>query len=251
MSRMYQALQKVERQRGHERARGGADPRAGTGAVTEGEDGRRLRYDQVRVWMANQGDHGSGVRVVMVAACRRGSGTTTTVAGLGVALSDQQTARVLMVDANLRTPGLDQVYGCDNAGGFSELLAGPGGDGELPARATPRANLFLLTAGLHFRSPAGIFERSALERLVAALRARFDFVVFDAAPLLEFPEGYALAPQVDAVLLVLDAERTSLEDARRATRDLERAGARAAGIVLNRQQDYTPRLLRRVLGRPA
>jgi capsular exopolysaccharide synthesis family protein len=247
MSRVYEALRKVERldDERPSAAPGGrpAPPRNG-----HGDQARGLQYDQLRVWIANQSHNGSGVRVVMVAACRPGSGTTTTVAGLGAALSDQPSARVLVVDANFRTPHLDRVYGCPNAHGLSELLAQPAGEAERLVQPSGRANLFVLPSGRPPGNPVGIFERGALERLMAELRARFDVVLLDAPPLLDFPEGYSLARHVDALLLVLDAERTSLDDARRTTRELERAGARAAGIVLNRQRDYVPRLLRRVLG---
>jgi capsular exopolysaccharide synthesis family protein len=244
MSRTYEAVRKLERERdsGHERV----EPfRRGASVTAEAEDGLHLQYERLRVWMSSQGSNGSGVRSVMVTACRPGSGSTTTVAGLAAALSDQQAARVVVVDANLRTPRLDQVYGARTTEGFSDLLRHATGAGEPPVLKTRRPNLFLLGPGVLSSSPAGIFERSAIERMVTGLAARFDFVVFDSAPLLEFPEGCALAPHVDAVLLVIDAQKTSLGDARRAVRELERVGTRAAGVVLNRERDYTPRLLRR------
>lgn len=245
MSRTYEALKKAERQQQNGHPTIAMDRHATSATAGDGNEGLQLQYDRLRVWMANQGHNGSGVRIVMVAACRPRSGTTSTVAGLATALSDQPSVRVLIVDANLRTPELDRVYNADNTRGFSELLTKPPGDGELPVQTTRRANLFLLTAGLPSRSPVAIFERTAIERLVASLREGFDFVIFDAPPLLQFPEGYALAPHVDAVLLVVDAQHTSLEEARRATRELERVGVHTAGVVLNRERDYTPRVFRR------
>ena len=239
MSRTYEALRKLERTRASGRARAAGDaPPARRPAGTFDRD-CELQYERLRVWMANQGDNGSSVRIVMVTACRRECGTTTTVAGLAAALSDQPAARVLMVDANLRAPALEGLHGVGAAAGV---------EGELSIQPTGRPNLFLLAATTLSKHPVATFDSGAIARLVADVKGRFDFVIVDTPPLLEFPEGYSVARHVDAVLLVVDAERTSLEDARRTTRDLERAGARRAAIVLNRQRDYMPRLLRRFLG---
>jgi capsular exopolysaccharide synthesis family protein len=248
MSRTYEVIKKIDQERDSRRQRLQPAGRLTPATAAEANDRQQIHYERLRVWMSNQASNGSAVRSVMVTACRSGSGTTTTVAGLAAALSDQPAARVLVVDANFRTPRLDRVYGTDSSGGFSELLTDPAAEGNPPVQVTRRTNLFLLGTGTRSGSPVGIFQRSAIERLMAGLRARFDFVVFDSAPILEFPEGCALAPHVDAVLLVIDAQKTSLGDARRAMRELERVDARAAGLVLNRERDYVPRVIRRFMG---
>ena len=73
--------------------------------------------------------------------------------------------------------------------------------------------------------------------------------MFDTPPLSKFADAYALAPYVDAVLLVVEADKTRVEDARRVLRELERVGAPTAGVILNRQRDYTPRFFQRFLSR--
>jgi tyrosine-protein kinase Etk/Wzc len=206
-------------------------------------DACRLPYERLQVWLAHRNGNGSTSPVIMVAGCRTGAGTTTTVAGLVATLLERPTARVVGVDANFRTPSLGLVDSSKNGSGLMELLTNKSARSEVVLRPTGQPNLFVLATGARPRSPGGIFERSAVERLLVELRARFDFVVFDAPPLLEFPEGYALAPHMDVVLLVVDARKTSVEDARQAVRDLERIGARPAGIVLNRERDYTPGFL--------
>jgi capsular exopolysaccharide synthesis family protein len=205
-------------------------------------DACRLPYERLQVWLANR--NGSTRPVIMIAGCRSGAGTTTTAAGLVAALIERPAARVVGVDANLRTPSLGLVAGSKNGSGLTELLTDKSVNSEVVLRQTGRSNLFVLAAGARPRSPGSIFERSAIERLLAELRARFDFVVVDAPPLLEFPDGYALAPHVDAVLVVVDAQKTSVDDARQTVRDLERIGARPAGIVLNRQRELTLGILK-------
>ena len=250
MSRIYEALKRAERRPASEPivppVANGRDPlEAGWGL---GNDAR-LEYERLQVWISNcSADSSPPIRGVMVVSCHRGEGTTTTSVGLAATLARRPAARVLIVDANLRTPSLHKVLGVEARGGLTEFLNNGSASADY-VQPTTQPNLFVMTSGSTARSPLEIFSPAALGRLVSHLKSAFDFVVFDASPLLEFPDAYALAPHVDAVLVVVEADRTLVDDARRVMRELQRSGLRAAGVVLNRQRDYTPRLLRRAFSR--
>jgi capsular exopolysaccharide synthesis family protein len=249
VSRIYNALKRAERER--RPTPGPAPPVDGHAErvpAWEIGDDARVEYERLQVWVTSHSPDSPPSRVVMVVSCQRGNGATTTAAGLAVTLARRPSTQVLIVDANLRTPCLHRLFGASGRGGFRELLT----TGELSAdyvQPTSRPNLFVMTTGQAARSATEPFAPSEPGRLLAELRSRFAFIVLDAAPLMEFPDAYALAPHVDAVLLVVEADRTLVDDARRVMRELERLGVRAAGVVLNRQRDYTPPLLRRVLYR--
>ena len=249
MSRIYDALKRAEREK--EPTPGvvsPADAPAGPATAWDVDDDARLEYERLQVWVTNRSPGSPPNQAIMIASCQRGSGATTTATGLAITLAQRPTAQVLIVDANLRTPSLHRVFGARERQGFRELLGNGSGCGDY-VQPTTQPNLWVMTAGRISRSPLDAFAPSDLGRLVALLKTRFNFVLFDAASLLEFPDGYALALHVDAVLLVVEADRTLVDDARRVMRELERSGVPAAGVVLNRQRDYTPRLLRRVLYR--
>lgn len=252
MSRIYDALKRAEHAKESGESRPGVAPRvdqhAGLAMAWDLDDDARLEYERLQVWIANRSRSSPPNQALMIVACRRGHGTTTTATGVTITLAQRPTAQVLIVDANLRTPSLHRLFGAHDRQGFRDLLAGGNGGGDY-VQATTQPNLFVMTTGRLSRSPLEAFSPSDVGRLVTQLKSRFDFVVFDAAPLLEFPDAYTLAPHVDAVLLVVEADRTLVDDARRAMRELDRSGARASGVILNRQRDYTPRLLRRVLHR--
>jgi protein-tyrosine kinase len=110
---------------------------------------------------------------------------------------------------------------------------------------TTQENLFVLTCGHLVTSPVEVFESELIDQLLSQLKERFDFIIFDAAPIVQFPDAVALAPKVDSIILVAQSESTSIEDARRAKLSLEQAGGRILGVVLNRQRDYTPAFLKR------
>lgn len=86
---------------------------------------------------------------------------------------------------------------------------------------------------------------SAARRWFAEFRARFDFVLLDAAA--ATGEAIALAPLVDGVILLVDELTTRRESARSAADTLERAGGRLMGVILTNQSHPIPDALYRRL----
>jgi capsular exopolysaccharide synthesis family protein len=203
-----------------------------------------LESQKIRVWLNNTTISDHPLQTVMVVTCYSGTGSTTTASLLAASLAEGKKSRVLIIDGNFRTPSLNLVFEVQNNGGFSETVSE-----ELPfdayIQSTNRENLFVLTHGPVSLAPMEVFEGDAINTLLTALKQRFDFIIFDAAPLLEFPDAYALAPRVDGVILVIGAERTSVDDALKAKQDIERAGGRILGVVLNRYKDYRPSLFKK------
>jgi capsular exopolysaccharide synthesis family protein len=207
----------------------------------------RMEYERIEVIMKTpaQGKH---LRTIAVSGCRAGNGATTTATLMAATLASNKRSRILLVDANLLTPSLDLVFAADNTAGLTDVLCD-----DMPPdaciRATGQENLFVMPTGGIPAHPAAIFERTAIERFLERAAASFDFIILDTAPLLQFPATCALASYVDGVLLVLQADRTLVDDAKRARRELERVNAHVIGAVLNRHEDYTPSFIRRFTSR--
>jgi len=251
MSRVYEALKKAE-QAQHRAPR----PSTATSSVKGRHapnilwdfDGHaRQEYERIGVLMKTPAG-GKVMRTIAVLGCRGGSGATTTATLMAATLASSKNSRVLLVDANLRTPSLDLVFSCSNAAGLTDVLCDDKPT-EACIQSTGQENLFLLTTGGIPAYPAAIFERATIEGFLEKVTSTFDFVIFDAAPVLQFPATCALASYVDGVLLVLHADRTPVDDAQRAKLELERVSACVLGVVLNRREDYTPSLLRRFVSR--
>ena len=152
---------------------------------------------------------------------------------------------MLIIDGNFRTSSLNQAFKVKNNGGFTEIVLA-GVPFEAHIQQTDRQNLFVLTTGQISLLPAEVFEGSAIELLLTELKQKFEFIIFDAAPVIEFPDSFALAPKVDGIILVVEAEKTSIEDAQKAKRNIELAGGRLLGVVLNRHKNYIPALLKKL-----
>jgi capsular exopolysaccharide synthesis family protein len=247
VSKTYEALRRAEKARVFTTSdtRG---PRSTPDIEWNLDPAREVEYQRIRVWLTGSASRGRAVKTVMVVSCHSGTGTTTTAALLAATLTEGSRLRVLIVDSNFRTPALGRVFNVRSGDGLSNVVE-EGLPLETGMRATERSNLSVLPTGRIARFPGEVFEGDAIDQTIGILKEQFDFVIFDAAPVLEFPDAYALAPKVDAVILVVGAERTSVDDAQRAKRAIEEAGGHVVGVILNRQRDYTPRLLKRLFGR--
>ena len=255
MSRTYKALQRAEKEKGNGNGKengayvsGNGLSANGHGAATIYRDpqGSVLEYEKIGAWLTNPAAAGKRLQTVMVVAPHAGTGNTTTAALLAETLANVKKRRVLIIDSNFRTPGLNMVFQVKNDGGFIEA-ASDGVPFETHIQPTNRPNLFVLTSGHISLSPAEVFEGDAIDQLISKLREKFDFILFDAAPVVDFPDALALASKVDSIILVTQSEKTSVEDAQRAKINLEHAGGRILGVVLNRQKNYTPHFLRRFI----
>ena len=185
-------------------------------------------------------------RLLGVAASRHGEGTTTTVAVFASILVRRRSGRVAVVEANLRTPSCDAVFGVARNGGFAELIEGRA---ELPAvvQNTAIPNLFVITSGQTALGPSALFDSDGVAVALAKLREAFDFVLFDLAPVNVYSDASILAPRLDAALIVIEADRTRIPDVERTRRTLERVGVRLVGSVLNRRRDYIPAFIEELL----
>jgi capsular exopolysaccharide synthesis family protein len=170
------------------------------------------------------------VRTVLVTSGGLGDGKTTVVANLGVALAESG-KRVVLVDCDLRRPGLHSLFGLNLSPGLSNALAQETPEPPLSPTAVP--GLSVLTAGDPPPNPAEFVASARMVRLLDRLRESADLVVVDSPPAAMVADAAVLAPSFDGVILVVSAGRTKREAAQRAKQQLDKVGARLLGVVLN------------------
>jgi capsular exopolysaccharide synthesis family protein len=162
-----------------------------------------------------------------------GEGKTTTVANFGVTLSRDR-KRVLLVDADLRQPGLDVFfYGQPAQLGLSDLLTGVAELDEV-IRQTDIEGLQLLPAGRPPLDPARLIESSRLREVIESLAARFDVVLIDSPPALLVNDALILGAHVDGVISLFESGGVSREDALALYERLQRARVPVVGAVFTK-----------------
>jgi capsular exopolysaccharide synthesis family protein len=172
-------------------------------------------------------------RVVAVTSSQPLEGKTTTAANLALALA-LGGARVLLIDADMRRPGLHKTLGMENGTGLSHLLIGQARVRDA-IQKTPEPNLLVITAG---RTPPNPSELLASERMNSFLlnlqHGPFDWVIIDTPPVLAVTDAVILAPKVSGVVFVIGSEMTRRTHAERALETLRTSRPRALTAVLNR-----------------
>jgi non-specific protein-tyrosine kinase len=169
------------------------------------------------------------LRTLLVSSVGPDEGKTIVLANLAITMAESG-RRVVMVDCDLRRPGLHQLFGLANQPGLTtmmldELLAPP-------LQATSVANVSLISAGPLPPNPAELISSERFSRVIERICAHADVVLVDAPPVSAVADATILATRVDGVLLVVDSGRTRRDTARRATDQLQRVGARLLGAVL-------------------
>lgn len=170
-------------------------------------------------------------RVIQVSSPVPGDGKSTFAANLAVALS-QSGRRVLLIDADLRRPTIQQVFGLRENIGLTEILHGEI-DWQTARQETVIDGLSIITAGTLPASPSELLASVRFEQLLAAARAEFDMVIVDTPPLLAVSDPCVVAPQVDGLLLLLRLQKNSRAEVLRAAELLETHGVHVLGVVAN------------------
>jgi capsular exopolysaccharide synthesis family protein len=154
------------------------------------------------------------------------------VAGnLGVVCA-QAGLHVVLVDADLRLPQAHRPFDLDNRTGLTDLLVGDVGSVEECMVGTGIDNLRLITSGPVPPNPSELLDSRRMEAVLAQVKQSADLVIVDSPPVLAVTDAVALAPKVDGVILVIEAERTSHEAASRTRNALQSVGATILGAVL-------------------
>ena len=153
---------------------------------------------------------------------------------------------MLFRSANLRNPVLHSHTNVSGSPGFCEVMDG-NDDLDRVIQQSALPNLFVLASGVSPANPTAIFESDRLTELIQTLKTEFDWVIFDAAPINQYGDTALLAPLLDGVVMVVQAENKRAEVAIQAVNRLESAGANILGGVLNGRRYVIPDIIYRRL----
>ena len=169
------------------------------------------------------GENGITPRVILISSGARGEGKTTVVSNLGIALAEIN-HRVLLIDADMRQPRLNDVFDIPNSWGLSDLLGEKSALRESPLEAlvqrTEIPNLSILTSGPRTNNITNLLHSSRMLELIQRLRSDFDSILIDTPPMLNISDARIIGRLVDAAILVFRAGKTSRDVALAAKRRL-------------------------------
>ena len=168
-------------------------------------------------------------------------GTSTIALELARVAALKYTKSVLLLDADLRK--LDQEpFNITLEHSLEETIrAGDPVDKALYQIAN--SSLFLSRLFKGSGSIRQFLDPSGIDDLLEKLRTRFDFIFIDSPPENVFSIGLATSTSVNGVILVLDAEKTCLDEAKNITDKITKNGGKVLGVVVNKQRNHIPEFI--------
>lgn len=160
-----------------------------------------------------------------------GDGKSFIAANLATAFS-QLPGLTLLIDADLRSPRLHEVFGVEAGSGLTGILAGRAEPNVIkPAGHLP--NLYLLPAGVVAPNPTELLQRAAMSLLLKELLSKFDYVLVDTPAADHGSDARIIAMHCGAAMVVGRKNKTSTAGLGQVIKNLEKSKVRIGGIVLN------------------
>src|ERR1019366_7725312 len=140
---------------------------------------------------------GAPPKVILVTSALPQEGKTTISANSALVLA-QRGSRVLLIDADLRRPGIDKLFGFRSRGGLSTLISGVDKIEDVVVPFTQVPDLWILPAGPIPPQPVELLGSTVMKDHITRWRDEFDHIIIDTPPCLSV---------TDAVVLSLEADR--------------------------------------------
>ncbi len=189
-------------------------------------------FRNIRSSLLYAGQGGPRPKTVLITSSVPREGKSTVALYLAATMAMGR-SRVLLIDGDMRQSSLHKFFAVDSGPGLAEILGHEASAGGAVV-TSGLENLSLLPAGRPKRNPGELVLSSEWGRLTTELYPEFDYILIDSPPLLATDDAACLAPQVDAVVMVVRASFTSARMARRALNVLRQRHARVLGLVFNR-----------------
>jgi capsular exopolysaccharide synthesis family protein len=170
-------------------------------------------------------------KTILVTSPSRGDGKSTLAVNLAAAMA-QQGKRVLLVDADFRSPSLQRIFNLRGKEGLSNLLGGQDVPGSI-VHDSGVAGLEILPCGTLLGNPLEMLNSERFTTALEYLIDRYDHIVLDAPPTVPVDDARIIAASCDITLLVLRAGRANRRLAEMARDGLGAVGAKIMGVVVN------------------
>ena len=171
-----------------------------------------------------------GPRSFVVTSSIPSEGKSTTTANLAIVMA-QSGARVLVIDGDLRSPSVADLFGIEGGVGLSDVLIGRARLQDA-IQVWGMKNLSLLPAGTMPPNPSELVGSQAMVSLLRHVEKEFDVVLIDSPPLLPVTDSALLSKHVRGALVVVAAGRTHRGQLAGSIESLQNVGSNVAGIVL-------------------
>ena len=185
--------------------------------------------DALRAQLLRAADR-DGLRVVMITSANSGEGKTSLAGQLAASLA-RAWRKTLLIDGDLRHPGIHRQFDMPQEPGFSDVLRG-----ELECddaiRPTPLPRLWMMPAGQCDAHATQALAQKEVRILLNRLKEQYDFIVLDSSPVLPVADALSLGQHVDAVVFSILRNVSRLPAVQASQQRLASLGIRMLGTVV-------------------
>ena len=178
-------------------------------------------------------------RIALFSGLEREGGGAGICVRTGGILASQAEGSVCLVDGDFRAPSLHEYFGVRNEKGLAEAALGSGPIQEFAQQLSP-ANLWLVPSGYGASQLNLNKTAEGLRARMEELRNAYRYVIIHSEPLWLNSNAMMFSKWTDGVVLILEADRTRRDAARRIRERLAAANAKVLGIVLNNRSYPIP-----------
>jgi succinoglycan biosynthesis transport protein ExoP len=212
--------------------------------VQNGQDGRGRYRGLVRELMSNSGAGDRHARTIGVIGCESSKLHSQVAANLAIQAATSGVDPVLLIDADARRRRVTKRFHLNGSPGWREVLAGEA-DAESCIHRPKVSNLSVMSPGTPNGHVAEPMVRPAMGAVgqLNEIKQDYGLVVVDMPPAGDMDAQTPSTDWLDEMVLVVDAERTRIQAAKRAKDSLQRAGVHVTGVVLANRREHIPRWL--------
>lgn len=175
---------------------------------------------------------GAQESTLAILGTRRDAGCSTLVANLAIVFA-QLGQRTLVIDANLREPAQHHLFGLSGSAGLADVLKGRC-RADAGLQSIPYFDcLSVLCAGTAPPNPQELLSRLPFTQLLDDLSTRFDVLILDTPPLLEYADAHIIAARARGCVFATRRHGTRLADIGRAKTLLDPDVPHILGVVVS------------------
>lgn len=174
------------------------------------------------------------IQTLVVTSPVAGEGKSEAIANLAVTFA-QAGNKTILVDADMRRPAQHDIWGTKNIG-LTTMMIDDAAMSNPPLQETGINNLLLLPSGQEPPNPADLLSSQRMNDIIGVLKARANYILFDAPPVLAASDAALLGVKVDGVVLVVKAGQSRRDQVSRAHEALQTVNVNVLGAALTDAQ---------------
>ncbi len=171
--------------------------------------------------------------------------TVNTIANLGICLSQSTGYRVLIIDADIRTPSMHGIFNIQDTPGLADVL-----EERINFESAVQeldANLTVLTAGDTESDPTVLLRSSRMAEVITNAKEQYDLILIKCADIKNFSDAVVLTAFTDCITIIINEGMNKRQVIKNALAPFEQRNVNIIGGVLINHRYVIPEIIYRLI----